>query len=886
LYRNRNIIFFILTGLIWTWGCNPTKDKWLNRKFHTLTGHFNVYFNGQQKLLDAVTQLQNSHVNNFGKILDVFPLGTPESAKAAGNVLDEAVKKFSKTIQMHTIGSFTDDAYYGIGECRFYKQDYFASIETFQFMLGKYKDGAYSNASTCYIARNYVGLNKLGEAEALMGLLLAKKNFRKEDIGLIYATAADINIKQDKYTTAIENLKMALKGKLTKDQKIRYNYILGQLCLQANKKPEASYFFNKVISYIPPYDFAFNANIALTSIYDLKDPKSVERVRKNLKRMAADEKNIDYLDQIYYELGKIDLAIKNQPEALKDFKKSVANSSKNQNQKALSHYELAKLFFERKEYKNAQAYYDSTVQFLDKKHKNYESIKETKTVLSELILNINVYETEDSLQHLSLLSKDELERKVNSWISEQKRLEEIAAKEAKKKAKMQASMANNQNLIAAPAINIPGGSDNSWYFYNPTLVNAGAAEFFSNKKWGQRLNEDYWRLAAKEKIKIEAATGTDTNSTDKPKDKIKTEDQEIPGNKLTVSTGNADKDKWIKNVPFSKEQKLRSNQKMLESLHNLGVMYYDRLKNASESKKYFEILQGKYPNSEYEPESFYYLFKSNTDLKNTKVADNNKFNLIQKYPEHYLSLLVQNKPISSSESNGSKQLLIAYEKMYQAYMDGNYKEAMAMKPEIDKQFPGNTMKPKIDLLNSLCIGRLGDKDAFKKSLKELSETYKGLDVGKTAEDYLEVLNRQEKKVAFMGNDSSQNMAEFDLETETPYYYVLAIKNTKLDFDMFVSEYTAFNEAYASENNLRVNAIMSNDGFQLITVREFPNQKSAYEYLKTVRATDFKTKKLSYTEATPEYIISTKNFRQVLKDKKVEKFADFYKKQEELLKPKK
>ncbi len=138
----------------------------------------------------------------------------------------------------------------------------------------------------------------------------------------------------------------------------------------------------------------------------------------------------------------------------------------------------------------------------------------------------------------------------------------------------------------------------------------------------------------------------------------------------------------------------------------------------------------------------------------------------------------------------------------------------------------------------------------------------------------------------MGNDSLQNVAEFDLETETPFYYVLAIKNTKLDFDMFVSEFTSFNEAYASENNLRVNAIMSNDGFQLITVREFQNQKAAFEYLKTIRATDFKTKKLAYTESTPEYIISTKNFRQVLKEKKVEKFADFYKKQEELLKPKK
>ena len=48
--------------------CNPTKDKWLNRKFHTLTGHFNVYFNGEQKLLEAVLQMENTHQNNFEKL--------------------------------------------------------------------------------------------------------------------------------------------------------------------------------------------------------------------------------------------------------------------------------------------------------------------------------------------------------------------------------------------------------------------------------------------------------------------------------------------------------------------------------------------------------------------------------------------------------------------------------------------------------------------------------------------------------------------------------------------------------------------------------------------------------------------------------------------------
>lgn len=885
LYKFKNIPFVMLVGLFWLISCNPTKDKWLNRKYHTLTGHFNVYFNGEQKLLEAVKQIEASHIDNFEVVLDVFPLGSPDAAKAAGNVIDEAIKKFSKSIQMHTIGSYTDDSYYSIGVSRFYKQEYFASIETFQYMIAKYKTGPYADLSTCWIAKNYVGLKKLGEAEAIMGLLLQKKVFPKKDMGLIYATAADINIKQEKYTTAIDNLKLALKGKLTKDQKVRYHYILGQLCVLANKKPEATYYFNRVIKYLPNYDFAFNATISLTRIYDLNDPKSVERVKRSLKKMAGDEKNADYLDQIYYELGKLEVVQKNYTAAVTQFKKSVGYSTKNKNQKGLSYYELAKVYFDKKEFKLSQAYYDSTVQQLDPNHKNYPQIKETKIVLSELISNLKVYEEEDSLQKLALLSKDELERKVNGWMAEEKRLADIAAKEAKKKSKQAASMANNQNLNATAPLTLPGAGDNSWYFYNTALINAGAAEFFTNKKWGQRKNEDFWRIAAKEKEKAEDEPEPNKNDSSGKSNNAKTDgaNEVVADSKENNLTGDAKKDAWIKNVPLSKSQKTRSNSRMLESLHNLGILYYDRLKNPSESKKYFDIMQSRFPQSEYEPVAFYYLYKSNTDLKNTKVGEQNKTLLVETYPDHPYSLLVQNKSIASAENSNNKILMEAYQKMYEAYKDGKYAEAMAMKGNIDKQFPGNPLKPKIDLIYAFCIGKTQDKEAFKKALTEVSTTHKGLDVAAKADEFLEVLNRQEKIAAFNGGgDKKAEPLEFDLDTETPFYYVLAVKNPKADLNDILSKYNAFNEAYATENNLRVNPIMSNEGYQLVTVREFPNFAAAQDYIKTLKATEFLTKKLNLGEGNQEYAISTKNFKVVLKEKKVEKFTEFYKKQVESL----
>lgn len=885
IFRRPALLLVIAIGCC-MFSCNPNRDRWLNRNFHTLTGHYNVYFNGLMKLQDGVMQLENTHKNDFTKVLQVFPTGTSDAAKAAGNLFDEAIKKFSKSIQMHTVGRYTDDSYYQMAVTRYYKEDYFASIETFQFILIKYKGGDYEDLSACWIARDYVGLKKLGEAEALIGQLLAKKNFRKNDIGLIYATAADIHIRQEKYTAAIDNLKKALEGNLTKKQKIRYNYILGQLCMLTDRKPEATLHFNKVLRYLPDYDFAFNATISLTRIYDLNDARSVARVKKSLRRMSRDEKNLDYRDQIWYEMGKVDLAAHNTTEAASDFKKSVSFSTKNKNQKGLSYYELARLYFDLKQYKLAEAYYDSTVMTLDQEHRQYKEIKDTKAILSELIQNLKVYETEDSLQRLALLSRDELNRKADGWIAEEKRKQELAAKEAKKRAKLAASAASNPGdagIGGAPPT-LPGTGGQAWYFYNPALVAAGAQEFFAVKKWGPRLNEDFWRLAAKEKPRTEPEADTTKDAgkgNEVSKSKTDSSSKEVVADKKDTLSGNTSRDQWLKNVPFSKSQKDRSNARLLEAMNNLGYLYYERLHNPTESSKYYRLLQNRFPISEYEPQAFYYLYRSLTDLKNPKEAETNKQQLITAYPEHPLSLLVQNKTIQSAEASGNKLLQAAYVKVYEAYNSGNYVQAVDLRNALDKQFPGNPLKPKTDLLYAMCIGRIQGKDAFKAALTEVSNTHKGLDVAARADEYLAILSREEKKAAIVGKDSTGEL-DFDPDTETPYYYVIAFSDTKVDLNEFVNQYSMFNEAYATDLNLRVNQLQSNEGFQLLTIREFPNYKSASEYMKTLRATEFKAKKLKYTEQVPEFLISTKNFRTVLKEKKIVKFTEFYKRQEAAL----
>ena len=89
-------------------------------------------------------------------------------------------------------------------------------------------------------------------------------------------------------------------------------------------------------------------------------------------------------------------------------------------------------------------------------------------------------------------------------------------------------------------------------------------------------------------------------------------------------------------------------------------------------------------------------------------------------------------------------------------------------------------------------------------------------------------NKQKKEI--IGKDSALKDIDFDLETETPFYYVFALKNDKADMAEIQRAFSDHNEAYAANQNLRVNAMMSNEGYQLILIREFKNLSEANYYL--------------------------------------------------------
>jgi hypothetical protein len=122
--------------------------------------------------------------------------------------------------------------------------------------------------------------------------------------------------------------------------------------------------------------------------------------------------------------------------------------------------------------------------YLDAKNKQYDKVKSMQLTLKDLINNLQAFETEDSLQQLALLSSDELSRKVDAWMAQEKKRQMALFKQNKKIDLIAESMKANETLpgTGGGLAPLPGTGSVAWYFYNQNLINGGAAEFFSNKK--------------------------------------------------------------------------------------------------------------------------------------------------------------------------------------------------------------------------------------------------------------------------------------------------------------------------------------------------------------------------------------------------------------------
>ena len=103
-----------------------------------------------------------------------------------------------------------------------------------------------------------------------------------------------------------------------------------------------------------------------------------------LRRMAASDKNKEYLDQVYYAMGNIYLAQQDTMKAIDAYEKGNTKATRSGVEKGVLLLHLGDLYWEMQKYSDARRCYGEAIGLLDKDRKDYEALSERSKVLDKL----------------------------------------------------------------------------------------------------------------------------------------------------------------------------------------------------------------------------------------------------------------------------------------------------------------------------------------------------------------------------------------------------------------------------------------------------------------------------------------------------------------------
>jgi tetratricopeptide (TPR) repeat protein len=865
-------VFVLIISFVWQ-SCSNTKDGFLSRTGHNLSAHYNGYYNAGLKLDEALDKLALSHPDHYDRILSVFQYADAAKAKAIYPQLEDAMKRVTTVITRHTIidkrgnekpesEKWIDDNWVLYGKCQFFHHDYFQAMETFKYVESTYKKETGRHVASLWIAKTYLQLTQLREAENKLDYVNNQADFPKNDRWELNAVNADYHLQTRNYDKAAEYLAKAITQVPDREKKIRWRFILAQLDQQKGDNKKAFDLYTKVIKMNPPYEMAFNSRLNRARCYDASSGKG-ETVRKELLKMEKDPKNHDFLDQIYYALAGLAKNEGKEEERIEYLNRSIRASTTNANQKALAYLELGKISFDKPDYRTAQAYYDSTITNIETDYPDYTEILNRRNSLTKLIKFMKTIETEDSLQTISKLPPQERLRIVNEVIA----AEEDAEKKAKEAAETQQQ---NQIFNQGPSEgNVQNQNGSGWYFYNAQTLSFGLNEFL--KKFGDRKLEDNWRRSKKEVI--------GANTVEPHETQLKEEQEDTTGEAIQVSK----REKMLKSIPVTDELRDKSTNKIIEAYYNIGLIYSEQFKDYKAATETFEELIRRFPTCKYELQSYFILYRLYAQMGQTSKSDYYKNKILNEHPDTEYAHIILDPNYMANKEHEKSQLEIFYEDTYRKYLNGEYASVIARKGQADVQFPDNAYVPKFELLKTLSIGRTQPLPVFEAALNELVKNYANDSIADVAQQVLDYIHDTKNVPPPVGDapvsgfdTSSVNAKLYTYLPDTTHFVILIFQNIggPLNPDRLKNRISDFNSANFGTKALTMQDFLFDHRYKIFVIRNFSNKNEALQYTAAVYDNDNIFGNVNH-DAYRLYAISINNLPTLLQQKKTEDYEDFY-----------
>ena len=884
----------VVVAMVFLFSCSTKKNMFTSRAYHNLTARYNVYFNAKEALKAGELSIESAHKDNYSNILPMFLYSDKAACASASGSLQRAIDKSNKLIKTHSITAkprfknkdlspeqkqfynkrdfcdWVDDAYFLMGKAYLMKHDYFTSNKNFETVANEFKNAGLRIKARLWQARCKTEEGQTDDAIEILDKLAEDPKFPDENKQEMAAVYANAYIKAQNYREAILRLEEAIVLTKKKSTRNRYNYILAQLYQLTNDNTKAQELYTNLLKNGLTYEMAFNAKINLATSFQ---SGSSDEIKKMLNKMLRDSKNKEYKDQIYFALANIYFREGDVDKALETYKLSLSSNVSNKYQKSMSFLAIGNIYYDRKQYINAQPYYDSCVSLIDESVRGYQALVTKSKNLNELAKSYTIVVTQDSLQRMAKMSPNERNNVIDKAIKaiNDKELEE-------QRLQLEAS---RYASLSQPLTSADDQNAGKWYFYNPTMVTSGKIEFI--KLWGTRKLEDDWRRKNKAAVVMspdddESASTTDsTGAPKKPK------------------LSNKTREFYMQDVPLTDSALKVSEDKVEIAMFNVGSVFMNKIEDYQQGIETFEAFVKRFPESEMIVTAYYNLYTMYRELANQPKADYYKTLITSKYPSSKYAQAIANPNFFRDIKARDSKIESIFKKAYKAYFQENFTEVIADVAEAEKDFPDCETMPKFQFLKAMSVGRMSTASQLQEELTGFIEKYPKNESAELAKRIIDFINEQKQNginanaplASLMKDTLSVSTAQvteeqkkkeekplFTYQENVPHYYVIAaevesVKSSRIKFNAI-----NYNLEYFSNFPFEITEKTLGKKYNIVVIKPFSDNHQALSYydLTTISDELFEGVDKSKTE---QFIISEANFEILQKEYQLDKYLEFF-----------
>lgn len=870
----RHIIPLLIAAIIVAaTGCSTQKNTAKTRFWHSFKARYNTYYNGSLAYIDGSLEKENGNKDNFTETLPLYTVSNKQSRELGKANFDRAIEKCQKTIKLHSIkrrpewtknrrktekdiewlsrreyNPFLWRAWLLMGRSQFYKGSFDEAASTFAYMGRLYQtQPAIYAKSRAWLAKSYIEEGWLYDAEdVIRGMERDSIHWsaRKEwDY-----TYADYYIHTGDYAKAVPYLRRVIKHEMRRKQRAREWYLMGQLQAALGNKAEALKAYKKVVRQNPPYEIEFNARIAMTEV--LSGAQSKKMIGR-LKRMAASDKNKDYLDQVYYALGNIYMARQDTANAISSYERGAAKATRSGIEKGVLMLRLGDIYWDMERYGDAQRCYGEAIGMLDKERKDYEQLSERSKVLDQLVPYTDAVQLQDSLQELARMPEAERNAAIDRTIAELKRKEREERRKQQEEDAQQTISQNSGNNAAQN--NRPNAAQQNqqnanalWYFYNPMAVSQGKAAF--EKLWGKRENADNWQRINKTVV---ATMQDEPEMSQEQLDSIA--HAEAVADSLAQIADSAQNDPhrreyYLAQIPFTKEQVDASNKVIEDGLFNSGVIFKDKLDNLPLAEKQLTRLVSAYTDYERLADAYYHLYLLYMRKGDAPTADTYVARLKKEYPENEWTILLSDPHFVENARFGAAVEDSLYASTYDAFKAARYKEVAANVKVSTQRFPLGANRDKFVFIGGLGKLNEGDADGCLKDMKTVVEKYpqsgvatmagmivKGVGEGRRLRGgQFDLAGVWDRRTVVLRDSDSTAVRQLSDDRNAAFVYTIVYRPDSVDENKLLFELARYNFTSYMVRNFEI-GVEDADGLHRMTVSGFRNYDEALQYARQLHA---------------------------------------------------